>query len=47
MMDILRNAWQEEDGQDIAEYAVLFGSLVPTPTLCFRMPPVQSNSMWL
>lgn len=28
MIDILRKAWQEEEGQDIAEYAVMLAVIL-------------------
>jgi Flp pilus assembly pilin Flp len=30
MIEIFKNAWREEDGQDIAEYAVLLAVVVGT-----------------
>jgi Flp pilus assembly pilin Flp len=46
MMDILRNAWQEEDGQDIAEYAVMLAVILVIVVGTIRLIGSNANTVF-
>jgi Flp pilus assembly pilin Flp len=44
MMDILRKAWQDEDGQDIAEYAVMLAVILVLVVGTIRLIGSNANA---
>jgi Flp pilus assembly pilin Flp len=45
-MDMLRNAWQDEDGQDIAEYAVMLAVILVIVVGTIRLIGSNANSVF-
>ena len=46
MIYILRNAWQQEDGQDIAEYAVMLAVILVLVVGTIRLIGGSSNNVF-
>jgi Flp pilus assembly pilin Flp len=46
MFEILRKAWQQEDGQDIAEYAVMLAVILVIVVATIRLVGSNANTVF-